>query len=115
LPFFEIIDLRHSPLAGGAMGFVMGIFFSSLGGPSSMGMPDVEVAPLAFVVELYVLDGPLLTVATDEGRVEEANGRAFQAHGPKWRVHDEGDASSTAHPLLREVAPFSDLSAHHLL
>jgi hypothetical protein len=60
LPFFEIIDLRHSPLAGGAMGFVMGIFFSSLGGPSSMGMPDVEVrhSPScdAFVVELYVLD-----------------------------------------------------------
>lgn len=30
-------------VVGGAMGFVMGIFFSSLGGPSSMGMPDVEM------------------------------------------------------------------------
>jgi hypothetical protein len=28
------------------MGFVMGIFFSSLGGPSSMGMPDIDVPHL---------------------------------------------------------------------
>ena len=52
--------------------------------------------------------GPLLTAkaTTDEGRVEEANGRAFQAHGPKWRVHDEGAASATAHPLLHEAGAF---------
>lgn len=72
------------------MGFVMGIFFSSLGGPSSMGMPDIDVPHL----HALSLVRPALLLClhgtTGQGRVEEADGGTLQAHGTKRCVDDEG-------------------------